>query len=1021
MGFVTRHLYLVALFALFPLVAFGQATPSGGFTPGHPLTALSPSGSPYAGGGGASGSRIFGSGYLTELGITNAGTPFCITDALTSGPYHQLCLGANALGTGLISYNAYNGASPLDLTVNINGTSINFPNGVGMSATASNAVLPDARTNLGLGTANTPTFGGLNVTSGVITSPSNWTIGSNTAGPILALYNVGGVTPNADYLGILAAPSGGNAVSIFGQGSDASVSINLIPKGPTGTVNFEPEVGTMAQGFAVLQNAGGTTTPSTVSYLTQGLVQELNSLHCNWSINAQAQGGNPVSPACLSLVMNPEAGWAGSYSVETINSSIQVAPSGTPDPGNMFWVPLLITQDINVNVGGSSGTAMGGIEAFGIQELCRTGATYLAACGGAEIDYGMQTGSSAAAKYGMVLALWNGDAAHGSLVDTAIWITSNQTGAGVNDAIFIGGSLNQWPITNTTGDILRLQTPPAAYTLANGFDLSDSHLTMAGCWFKTANLCLGDSGGRLAINGNGNMVLAQETGGELAEFDGVGSSITNADYFAFVASPAGNPGVVAIEAIGSDTSIDLDLLPKGPLGVVEASNFVSQTSIDAGLTGLVGASPYGNLAGAFYRGLSVSQQDLYGWGCTAAAFSVYATTGNVLGGNGQVLCQVSGDNTNAWGPAAHPGGEDRVATILQIDGAPNTFGGLLAGAFTATTFAPTTPLSAPLVAKLRVGMEIKTNDATPYWGLVSAWASNGTSVTVQEWCHQNAGVESCTVGTPGGTSATISPKNGIWAANFITTRSSTSEERQSLGNEYDVNNNTGTNDTGTDATTWPFDIGEVIQSIGTNTATAGLVVSGTFVSGITVENSGTYSLKANGLISTAGDVDAANVVATAVVSGASLRASTDIEVNGGAYPGTNAINTVCNGSGAYPTSVATGVSICANFATNGEINLWNNQTNATETLGIYQKTAASAATLVMQVSPLGNAFFAGTTRTGGYTIAAGANQIPAAGFAGRRAYVTDQLTTCPAFGGTFTGGGSVVCSAFDNGTNWISE
>lgn len=58
-----------------------------------------------------------------------------------------------------------------------------------------------------------------------------------------------------------------------------------------------------------------------------------------------------------------------------------------------------------------------------------------------------------------------------------------------------------------------------------------------------------------------------------------------------------------------------------------------------------------------------------------------------------------------------------------------------------------------------------------------------------------------------------------------------------------------------------------------------------------------------------------------------------------------------------------------------------------------------------------------TIATGGYTVAG----LPVAGIAGRRAYVTDQLTACPAFGGTFTGGGAVVCAAFDNGTSWISE
>lgn len=47
--------------------------------------------------------------------------------------------------------------------------------------------------------------------------------------------------------------------------------------------------------------------------------------------------------------------------------------------------------------------------------------------------------------------------------------------------------------------------------------------------------------------------------------------------------------------------------------------------------------------------------------------------------------------------------------------------------------------------------------------------------------------------------------------------------------------------------------------------------------------------------------------------------------------------------------------------------------------------------------------------------------LGAAGTAGRNWCVTDQLTACPALGGTFTGGGAVVCKAFDDGTNWTHQ
>lgn len=52
----------------------------------------------------------------------------------------------------------------------------------------------------------------------------------------------------------------------------------------------------------------------------------------------------------------------------------------------------------------------------------------------------------------------------------------------------------------------------------------------------------------------------------------------------------------------------------------------------------------------------------------------------------------------------------------------------------------------------------------------------------------------------------------------------------------------------------------------------------------------------------------------------------------------------------------------------------------------------------------------------GYTIG---GTLPAAGSAGRRAYVVNQLTACPVPGAALTSGGSVVCPVFDNGTAWV--
>ena len=62
-------------------------------------------------------------GKVTELGITGPGTPFCINDVLTvGGPVqHQFCIGALALGGGLINYQPYNHAAALPFNVTTSG------------------------------------------------------------------------------------------------------------------------------------------------------------------------------------------------------------------------------------------------------------------------------------------------------------------------------------------------------------------------------------------------------------------------------------------------------------------------------------------------------------------------------------------------------------------------------------------------------------------------------------------------------------------------------------------------------------------------------------------------------------------------------------------------------------------------------------------------------------------------------------------------------------------------------------
>lgn len=123
MRLMRRAYLLSAILALIAAPAFAQLKPSGTLTPGHAIR-IDTAGGIVSDAGGAAGSTIYGAKYLTELGITNTGSPFCINDALTSVAYHALCFGANSASAGVISFIAYGSATNYNLGFDINGTTI---------------------------------------------------------------------------------------------------------------------------------------------------------------------------------------------------------------------------------------------------------------------------------------------------------------------------------------------------------------------------------------------------------------------------------------------------------------------------------------------------------------------------------------------------------------------------------------------------------------------------------------------------------------------------------------------------------------------------------------------------------------------------------------------------------------------------------------------------------------------------------------------------------------------------------
>jgi hypothetical protein len=166
------------------------------------------------------------------FGITAPGTPFCITDVPTTpapNGYYQLCFGANALGGGLISYNAYGAAIPLPLQADVNGTIFAIGSGVPQPVINGQCLI---------GVGGMAVWGSC---SGAGTAVSSVT---GTAGQISAAPTTGAV--------ILSLPS--------------TVTSNLTFSGP---ITFTGSVGgTALSTYLLAPPPIGTTTPNTGSFST---------------------------------------------------------------------------------------------------------------------------------------------------------------------------------------------------------------------------------------------------------------------------------------------------------------------------------------------------------------------------------------------------------------------------------------------------------------------------------------------------------------------------------------------------------------------------------------------------------------------------------------------------------------------------------------------------------------------------------------------------------------------------------
>lgn len=246
---------------------------SGNYVPGHAVRQNSQG--VLGDAGGAIGSTTPNSKYLTELGVTNTGTPVCINDALITGPYHALCFGSNvANGGALLSYQALKGAAPLPLVLNVNGTPINLSNivsaasppitlssgTIGLAKDGNFAVIGGALgfTSVAAGhILGNGTSGSAEPTDTAFPALVSRNYGNGASGQLLTADGAGGqswtTTGTGSVTGVTLTGPGG-IFSVSGSPCTVSCTLGLSVAGTSGGVLY------FSSGSAVASSAGGSST-----------------------------------------------------------------------------------------------------------------------------------------------------------------------------------------------------------------------------------------------------------------------------------------------------------------------------------------------------------------------------------------------------------------------------------------------------------------------------------------------------------------------------------------------------------------------------------------------------------------------------------------------------------------------------------------------------------------------------------------------------------------------------------------
>lgn len=337
---------ILGLSALFAAPAQAQQNQplfaTGPLTPGHALV-LQQTGTPGSAVTRDGGPAI--AGNFTELGITNDGLPLCVRDKANQ---HIICLGANVLGGGMISYNPLGGGSPLGLNINLNGVNYPFP-GVG----SGNVVAP---TSPAPGATHVAAWNGGTAISDPALLPPVFT---NTQMNEYAASLINGISPATEFRATQSGPPNSSTDAFFGGVAVPNTSSVYQSNGVAGFINTSSTTTNAVGGFFQARSLAANTKIWALNTVAADMGFPVTNAGAEFDTNCTNAGshcngitvigastaqftGNGISVSSPSIQSIGAVKWSNGFIVESGAATVALAVGATQSTpaGNIGSQPI---------------------------------------------------------------------------------------------------------------------------------------------------------------------------------------------------------------------------------------------------------------------------------------------------------------------------------------------------------------------------------------------------------------------------------------------------------------------------------------------------------------------------------------------------------------------------------------------------------------------------------------------------------------------------------------------------------